>query len=395
MDETVLYFDCAGGVSGDMTLGALLDLGVSLDSLKKELGKLDIRGYRLVASKASRSGIRGTRLRVETPNDRGYRHYADFSRIIEKSRLSSSIKEQSLALIGRIFSAEAKVHGKRIESIHLHELGSMDTLIDVVGTLVALDLLGNPAVECSPVNVGGGMVQTEHGLMPVPAPATALLLKGAPVFTDGSDFERTTPTGALLVTGLARRFGPWPAMTLLKLGYGVGSKDPKDGAPNHLRIAQGKRRGRALPNVLVIETTIDDMSPEIAGHLSDRLFQAGALDVFITPVQMKKSRPGVNVTVVADPEKRPSLTEIIFRESTTLGLRFHEVEREELERKQVRVSTRYGKVSVKLGLSGGEVVNIAPEFEDCRRIAASKRVAIKVVQQAAMAAFSEGDYSKK
>jgi uncharacterized protein (TIGR00299 family) protein len=395
MDEKLIYFDCAGGVSGDMTLGALLDLGVSLESLKKELGKLGARGYRLKASKATRSGIRGTRLRVETPDDRGYRHYSDFSRIIEKSRLSSSIKEQSLDFIRRIFSAEAKVHGKRVESVHLHELGSLDTLVDVVGTLVALDLLGNPVVECSPVNIGGGMVETEHGLMPVPAPATALLLKGVPLFTDGSEFERTTPTGALLVTGLARRFGPWPSMTLQKLGYGVGSKDPKEGAPNLLRVALGKRLGRACPTVLVMEATVDDMSPEIAGHLSESLLEAGALDVFVTPVQMKKNRPGVNVTVLAGPDKRASLTEIFFRESTTLGVRFHEVEREVLERKHIHVSTRYGKVSVKLGLADGEVVNVAPEFEDCRRIASSKRVAVKEVQQAAMAAFFKGHYPKK
>jgi uncharacterized protein (TIGR00299 family) protein len=261
MDENLIYFDCSGGVSGDMTLGALLDLGVPLESLKKELGKLGVRGYRLDASKTSRSGIRGTRLLVETPNDRGYRHYSDFSRVIEKSRLESSIKERSLDLIRRIFSAEAKVHGKRVETIHLHELGSLDTLVDVVGTLVALDLLGNPVVECSPVNVGGGMVETEHGLMPVPAPATALLLQGASIFTDGSTFERTTPTGALLVTGLARRFGPWPAMTLKKRGYGAGSTDPKEGAPNLLRVAMGKRSGRVSSTVLVMETTVDDMSP--------------------------------------------------------------------------------------------------------------------------------------
>jgi uncharacterized protein (TIGR00299 family) protein len=389
MDEKIIYFDCAGGVSGDMTLGALLDLGVSLESLKKELRKLGVRGYRLGTAKASRSGIRGTRLLVETPNDRGYRHYADFSRIIGKSRLDASIKERSLALIRRVFSAEAKVHGKRVDTIHLHELGSLDTLIDVVGTLVALDLLGNPIVECSPVNLGGGMVETEHGLMSVPAPATALLLQGAPVCTDGSTFERTTPTGALLVTALARRFGPWPAMALEKVGYGVGSKDPKEGAPNLLRVAMGKRSGRTSSTVLVMETTVDDMSPEIAGHASERILQAGALDVFVTPVQMKKSRPGINVTVIAPADKRADMMEILLRETTTLGVRFHEVEREVLERKHVRVSTRYGKVGVKLGLARGEVLNAAPEFEDCRRIAASKGVPLKEVQRTAMAAYAQ------
>jgi uncharacterized protein (TIGR00299 family) protein len=387
MSKRLLYFDCSGGASGDMTLGAMVDLGLPLKNLTRELGKLKVRGFRLKRSRASRSGIRGVRLEVVTPNDRGYRHFSDFAGLIEGSRLSDSAKERSLALIRRIFAAEARVHGKRMETVHLHELGSLDTLIDIVGTVVGLELLGISDVQASPVNVGGGTVQTEHGLMPVPAPATTLLLEGAPVFSDGSQFERTTPTGACLVTGLASRFGPWPPMSIEKVGYGIGGKDPKEGMPNLLRLILGAPLAGAHQNVLVMETTVDDMSPELAGYVLDRLLEAGALDVFLTPVQMKKNRPGVNVTVVAEPSRRPELTEILFAETTTLGLRCHEVERSCLERKSVKVRTRYGRVSVKLGLSEGKVVNAAPEFEECRRIATSKKVSLKEVQQAALTAF--------
>jgi uncharacterized protein (TIGR00299 family) protein len=389
-EKPLLYFDCVGGISGDMTLGALIDMGLSLKALTAELDKLKVRGYQLKTSRASRSGIRGTRLRVETPRDKGYRHFADFTRIIERSRLSLEAKEKSLELIRRIFAAEARVHGTRVEKVHLHELGSLDTLVDVVGTVAAMELLGNPDVECSPVNVGSGVVRTEHGIMPVPAPATVLLLKGASVFSDGSDIERTTPTGALLATGFAGRFGPWPAMTLDKVGYGIGEKDPKEGHPNLLRVVLGSRFGGAAEVVLVVETTIDDMSPELVGHVMEKLFDAGALDVFLTPVQMKKNRPGVNLTVTTEPRKRQALVDILFRETTTLGLRVHEVQREVLQRKIVQVDTRFGKVSMKLGLSGEKVLNVAPEFEDCRRIASNKRASLKEVQQAALAAFHKG-----
>ncbi len=387
MNKRLLYFDCGGGASGDMTLGAMVDLGLSVQSLTRELGKLKVRGFKLKASRASRSGIRGTRLRVETPDDRGCRHFSEFTRLIESSRLSETVKARSLELIRRVFAAEARVHGKRVETVHLHELGSLDTLVDVVGTIVGLELLGVSDVEASPVNVGGGQVRTEHGLMPVPAPATTLLLKGVPIFSDGSQFERTTPTGALLVSGLARRFGPWPTMSIEKVGYGIGSKDPKEGMPNLLRLVLGRRQGGASEPVLVLETTVDDMSPELAGYVLDRLLEAGALDVFLTPVQMKKNRPGVNLTVITEPLRRQQLVEIVFAETTTLGLRCHEVQRECLARQWVKVSTRFGKVSVKLGLSDGKVLNAAPEFEDCRRIASAKKVSLKEVQQAALAAF--------
>ena len=389
-EKPLLYFDCVGGASGDMTLGALIDMGVSAKELTEELAKLKVRGFQLRVSRASRSGIRGTRLRVDTPRDRGYRHLSDFSRIIDRSRLTATAKEKSMELFRRIFAAEARVHGARIDRVHLHELGSLDTLVDVVGTVLAMEILGYPDVECSAVNVGDGVVQTEHGIMPVPAPATAHLLKGVPVYSDGSGFERTTPTGALLVSGFARRFGPWPVMTLEKIGYGIGGKDPKEGRPNLLRVAMGKRLDRQSEVILAVEATIDDMSPELIGHVTECLFDGGALDVFVTPVQMKKNRPGVNLTVMSELGRRRDLMDILFAETTTLGIRFHEVQREVLQRKVVKVSTRFGKVSIKLGLSGDEVLNAAPEYEDCRRLSKSKRVPVKEIQQAAMIAYHKG-----
>ena len=388
MPEKVLFIDCASGVSGDMLLGALVDLGVPLAGLKRELSKLQVSGFRLTRSRGTRGGVSGTHLKVVASGDRGYRHWSDFERILRRSRLSSEVKSRSLALVRRLFEAEAEVHGETAESVHLHELGSLDTLVDVVGAVAGLDHIGVSEVVSSGVNVGGGFVETEHGRLTVPAPATALLLKGAPVFSDGEDFERTTPTGALLVTGLSTRFGAFPGMTLRKIGYGLGTKDPEHGRPNALRLVLGEREPRGSETVLVLEATIDDMTPEQMGYLQERLLER-ALDAFLTPVIMKKNRPGVNVTVIARPEDRERVSEILFTEGTTLGVRHHEVRREALERRFVSAVTRYGRVRVKEGILAGKVVNRAPELEDCRKLATRKKVPLKEIQRAAMQALGE------
>ncbi len=390
MREKILFIDCSSGVSGDMLLGALVDLGLPLAALKRELSKLPVSGFRLTRSRGARGGVSGTHLRVKTPGDRGYRHWSDFERILRRSRLSPGVKSRSLALVRRLFEAEAVVHGETAESVHLHELGSLDTLVDVVGAVAGLELLGVSEVVCSAVNVGGGFVETEHGRMTVPAPATALLLEGAPVFSDGEDFERTTPTGALLATGLSSRFGAFPGMILRKVGYGLGTRDPARGRPNALRLVLGESERGGSETVLVLEATIDDMTPEQMGYLQERLLEA-ALDVFLTPVIMKKNRPGVNVTVIARPEARERVSEILFTEGTTLGVRYHEVRREALERRFVSVATPYGKVSVKEGLLGGKVVNRAPELEDCRKLATARKVPLKEIQRAAMQAFGRSN----
>ncbi len=383
MREKVLFIDCTSGASGDMLLGALVDLGVPLAALRRELSKLDVDGFRLKPSRGSRGGVTGTHLRIVTPGDRGYRHWSDFERILRRSRLAAGVKARSRALIRRLFEAEAKVHGETAENVHLHELGSVDTLVDVVGAVLGLDLLGVSEVVASGVNVGGGFVETEHGRLSVPAPATALLLEGAPIFSDGDDFERTTPTGALLATGLSARFGPLPEMIVRKVGYGLGTLDPEHGRPNALRLVLGERESTAAGTVAVLEATIDDMTPEQMGYLQERLLDV-ALDAFLTPIIMKKNRPGVNVTVIARPEAREAVSEILFTEGTTLGVRYHEVRRDVLERRFVTAVTRYGKVKVKEGLLAGKVVNRAPELEDCRKLAQSKKVPLKAVQQAAL-----------
>jgi hypothetical protein len=384
MNERILYLDCASGVSGDMLLGALLDVGVSYAALESELAKIPVRGFRLKRSRASRGGVAGTRVQVLAPSDRGYRHWSDFERLLGKSRLSAGAKARSLALVRRLFEAEAKVHGETPESVHLHELGSLDTLVDVVGAVVGISLLGVSEVVTSSINVGGGFVETEHGRMSVPAPATALLLEGALAHSDGDGFERTTPTGALLATGLATRFGPFPAMSVRRVGYGLGTKDPKEGRPNALRLVLGERVGEGSGRALVIEATVDDMTGQQIGYLQEKLFESGALDFFLTPVAMKKNRPGVNVTVIARPETRDDVCRILFEEGTTLGVRYHEVERAVLERRVVPVETRYGTVRVKEGLLSGRVVNRAPEYEDARKIAREKKVALKEVQRATL-----------
>jgi hypothetical protein len=388
MPGKILYLDCTAGASGDMLLGAILDLGVPLPALKRELAKLRVSGFRLSKSTGTRGGIRGTHALVRTFGDRGYRHWSHFDRVLGRSGLSPEVKSRARALIGRLFEAEAEVHGETRDSVHLHELGSLDTLVDVVGAVAGLELLGGPEVVVSPVNVGGGFVETEHGRMSVPAPATALLLRGAPAFSDGDDFERTTPTGALLASGLATRFGSFPAMVVRRVGYGLGTRDPERGRPNALRMVLGERAREASETVLVLEATIDDMTPEQMGYLHERLLDA-ALDAFLTPVLMKKNRPGVNVTVIARPEARESVSRLLFTEGTTLGVRYHEVRRDALERRSVPARTRFGTVRVKEGLLAGKVVNRAPELEDCRKIAKEKRVPLKRVQQAALAALQE------
>jgi len=369
-----------------MLLGALVDLGVPPAALKRELSKLSVGGFRLTGSRGVRGGVSGIHIRVATPGDRGYRHWSDFERILRRSRLSQEGKSRSLALVRRLFEAEAEVHGETAESVHLHELGSLDTLVDVVGAVAGLEHLDVSEVVSSPVNVGGGFVETEHGRMTVPAPATALLLKGAPVFSDGDDFERTTPTGALLVTGLSTRFGTLPGMTLRRIGYGLGTRDPDHGRPNALRLVLGERAREGSEMVLVLEATIDDMTPEQMSYLQEKLLEV-SLDAFLIPVLMKKNRPGVNVTVIARPEARERVSGILFTEGTTLGVRYHEVQREALERRFVTAVTRYGKVRVKEGILAGKVVNRAPELEDCRKLAVKKKVPLKEVQRAALEAI--------
>jgi uncharacterized protein (TIGR00299 family) protein len=391
MSMRILYFDCFSGIAGDMVLGALLDAGLPLDELKAAFGSLAIDGYQVTAERVLRAGVSATKFRVEERQPPGHahphRHLKSIYALIDRSGLSPAGRTRAKALFQRLGEAEAAIHQTTIEKVHLHEVGALDSIIDIVGAVFALEWVGADRIVCSPLNVGGGTVQSAHGLFPVPAPATLRLLGDAPVYSGFIQKELVTPTGALIATGYASSFGPIPEMTVEKVGYGAGERD-NPGTPNVLRVLIGRAADRPRGDrVVVIECEIDDMNPQIFGVLMDQLYAAGALDVFYVPVQMKKNRPGTLLTVVAPPERRPALSEVIFRESTTIGLRYHEVDRECLERDIVSVDTPVGAIRFKVARRNGRVVNAVPEFDDCARIAAANNLSVKEVQAIAVQAY--------
>jgi uncharacterized protein (TIGR00299 family) protein len=371
-----------------MILGALLDSGIPLDDVRAVLGSLPIAGDEIWTERVTRAGVSATKFQVrdEQTKAHAHRHVAEIYRLIDGSALSSAAKDTAKGLFARLAEAEAAIHSMPVEKVHLHEVGALDSIVDIVGAVFAMEQLGADHVSASPLNVGSGTVQTSHGLYPVPAPATARLLEGAPIYSGGQG-ELVTPTGALLITHYARHYGPVPPMRLDRIGYGAGSHDFKD-RPNVLRILVGETAERAHTHtVVLIEAEIDDMNPQIFGVLIDRLLSAGALDVFYTPIQMKKSRPGTLLSIVATPTAREELTSIVFRETTTIGVRYSEMKRECLDRESVTVQTPYGPVAVKVARRDGEILNASPEFEDCARVAAAAGRPIKEVHAAAVKAF--------
>ncbi len=385
----LIYFDCASGAAGDMLLGAALDLGLPLEGLRDELARLPVSGYRLEAERVSRSGLAATKLHVRLEGeDKKHRHLRHVLEIIDGSTLDPAIKEKAASLFRRLADAEAAVHGTSPEKVHFHEVGALDSIVDVVGGVIVLRALGAERFVSSPLNLGTGTVTMSHGTFPVPPPATARLVQGVPVYGEG-DGELVTPTGALLVTGHATEYGPLPPMRIEATGHGAGSRDTR-GRPNVLRLIVGQEEARAEGRVLVLETEVDDAAPQLLGPLLDRLLAAGALDAYFTPVQMKKGRPGVLVTALAPPDRREAIEELLFRETTTLGVRRQEWLRTELERETATVATPYGPVRVKVGRRGSVVYNAWPEFEDCQRLAAEAGVALKEVLAAALAAWRSG-----
>jgi pyridinium-3,5-bisthiocarboxylic acid mononucleotide nickel chelatase len=392
----MLYLDCFSGASGDMVLGALLDLGLPVDALRSALGSLALEYGDVSAERVSRAGVSATKFHLhdkrELPPDPGHRHYhlKGIVSAIRRSALKPESQEKAVSLFERLAEAEAAIHNTPVEKVHLHEVGALDSIIDIVGAVYGFDYFGIDDIVSSPLNVGGGMVECAHGTFPVPAPATLRLLRDVPIYGNGTS-ELVTPTGALLVTGYARSFGPLPPMTVEGIGYGAGGRDTK-GTPNVLRILKGVRAGAEGhghgDRVVKIECEIDDMNPQLFGPLMDNLLAAGALDVFYTPVQMKKSRPGTLVTIVAPPDRRAALSDILFRESTTIGIRYEEMARTCLERAVEMVSTPYGEVRFKIARRDGEELNAAPEFDDCARLASQHGVSVKAVQAAAIAARS-------
>jgi uncharacterized protein (TIGR00299 family) protein len=387
----VLYFDCFSGAAGDMILGSLIDAGVPLAAVRGALGSLAIEPDAVWTERVVRAGISATKFCVRGQDDGAashpHRHLKGVYALIDKSALSDTGKTRAKELFERLGAAEASIHGTAMEKVHLHEVGALDSIIDIVGSVFALEWLGAGEIVSSPLNVGSGTIKVAHGTYPVPAPATARLLEGVPIYAGRQQAELVTPTGALIVSSYARRYGPVPPMTLKGIGYGAGTRDLGD-TPNVLRVLLGDADGTgAHTTVVVIESEIDDMNPQIFGVLMDRLLAEGALDVFYTAVQMKKNRPGTLLTVLAPPERRERLTQVVFTETTSIGVRYREVTRECLERETVPVQTALGSVRVKVARRLGQVLNASPEFEDCVRLAQERGVPLKDVQAAAMKAF--------
>ena len=389
------YLDCFSGASGDMMLGALLDLGLPLDALRSALGSLAIEYGEVTTERVARAGVTATKFRLIEKNPapggeagRKHHHLKHIVGAIRRSSLSAAGQDRAVHLFERLATAEAAIHNTPIERVHLHEVGALDSIIDIVGAVFGFEWFGVDDVVSSPLNVGGGTVKCAHGVFPVPAPATAQLLENVPVYGNGTS-ELVTPTGALLVTGYARSFGPMPSMRIDRIGYGAGDRDPRE-TPNVLRIFRGERaEGASGDRVVQIECEIDDMSPQLFGPLMDLLTEAGALDVFYSAVQMKKNRPGTLVTVLAAPNLREAITAILFSHSTTIGVRYQEMQRDTLEREIRTIETPLGAVRFKVATRGGRVLNAAPEFDDCARIAADRGLPIKEVQAIATRAWLE------
>ena len=386
------YFDCFSGISGDMTLGALVDAGCPVEVLRGKLQVLRVPGWELSAEKVWKNGMAATHVRVKTEDTQTHRSLTTIRGILDCSKLDSRVKERASAIFTKLGEAEAAVHDVPIEKIHFHEVGAVDAIVDIVGACIGFEEMGFEKFACSPLNVGGGTAKMAHGTLPVPAPATARLLMGKPTYSSGVQKELVTPTGAAIVATLCESFGPQPAMKVSAIGYGAGTTD-LEGQPNVLRIMAGEVSDKAIDShggtIRVLEANLDDMNPQIFGYLLEKALAAGALDVFATPVQMKKSRPGTLVTILCKPEDEGKFQEMLFAETTTLGVRSHLVERRALPREFVKVETRFGEVRLKISRSDGRVLHASPEFEDCRKLAEEKNVPLQEVMEQAMRRFEE------
>ena len=445
----IAYLECFSGVSGDMFLGALIDAGVSADVLEKAVAALEL-GAGLEISRVNRSGITATKVDVwvngekegpagsgdhshshehvhahEHSHDSAHAHQhastsasrqaasalhshdqhshdhphshgrslKEIRGIIGRAAISETARQTALRIFDALGAAEAKIHNNQVESVHFHEVGAVDAIVDIVGAAVGAEALGFDELICSPLNVGGGTVKCAHGVFPVPAPATVEILQGAPVYSSGVQAELVTPTGAAIVTTLATRFGSFPQMKIEKSGYGAGGRD-FPGNPNVVRLVIGESTASATAKgaqdtVAVLEANLDDLNPQVFGYVMDRLLAEGALDVFGVPVQMKKNRPGTLLTILCKPEDAPNLTQIIFEETTTLGVRRREERRQTLGRQWVNVSTPWGDVRMKIASMNGTVTNYAPEYEDCRRIAQERKIPLKKIMNVAIEAYSK------
>ncbi len=386
-----LYFDCFAGVSGNMILGGLVALGVDRDEIISQLRTVAPVDFKIEFSNVMRSGISSFHADVSVPDESDHRHLRDIERIIDASAVSDAVKARSKEIFRRLADAEGKVHGVAAEKVHFHEVGAMDAIVDIVGACIGFELLGIERFICSNIHVGSGFVDIAHGKFPVPPPAVTELLKGVPFYSTEIQGELATPTGVAIVTTVCEEFGSHSQIKVDKIGYGAGTRE-YDKFPNVVRMIIGETETIATRDsaeqVVLLETNIDDLSPQVLGFVMERAFEIGALDCWFTPIQMKKNRPAVMLSILCESERRAELTDMIYRETTTLGVRVRSVERECLEREFVCVETEFGAIDVKIGKLDGRVVNAMPEYEQVKRIALEKGIAFRIVRDAALSAFN-------
>lgn len=378
----IAYFDCFSGISGDMVLGALIDLGLEVQYLKGELQKLDLSGYKITVKRVEKNHIMGTAVDVSVTKDKTHRHLNDILILIDKSQLDNKTKDISKKIFQILAEAESKVHNIPIDQVHFHEVGAVDSIIDIVGAVIGVQKLQMNHVFSSPLPLGTGFISCAHGIIPLPAPATVEILKDIPVYSTNMKHEMVTPTGAAIITMLAKQFGNMPLMKIKKIGYGAGKTEMPHA--NLLRVFLGETMDEHEADVTtMIETNIDDTNPEVYGYLVQKLFDHGALDVFFTHIQMKKNRPGVKLSVISTLENVDKLVAIIFSETSTFGIRFYETKRMKLTVEKRRVKTKYGEITVKIGRYKNQIKTVSPEYEDCKNIADKYNIPLKDVYELA------------
>tara|TARA_B100000959_G_scaffold280078_1_gene341292 strand:+ start:1420 stop:2601 length:1182 start_codon:yes stop_codon:yes gene_type:complete len=379
----IAFFDCFSGISGDMILGALTDLSDAPSFLREELKKLDLKGYSISNKKVKRGVIQATKVDVKvTEKSSSQKNLKNIVSIIENSGLAEKIKKDSIKIFRRLAEAEAKVHGTTIDKVHFHEVGAIDSIVDIVGSVIGIHHLNISKIVSSPLNTGSGFVKCAHGTLPVPAPAVMELLKGFPCFSSGVQQELTTPTGAAIITTLADEFGSLPNLKIERAGYGAGGIDLKE-MPNALRIILGEHSisSESKEEIFVLETNIDDMNPEFYDVVMEKLFQAGAVDVFLTPIIMKKNRPATKLSVLTQQQNVKALANEVLKNTTSFGIRFYPVERVMLDREFQKIETIFGKMKVKIGKRDGEICHISPEYEACKEISREQGIPIKKVYE--------------
>lgn len=384
------YIECSSGVSGDMLNGAFIDCGVPIEYIASTLSTLTISGFKIETKNVLKNGIRAVKFDVIIDQNQPARNFFDIQKIINSSTISNLIKERAIKIFRDLFTIESEIHGTSFDKTHLHELGAIDCIIDICSALICLDFLKIERVITSKINVGCGMVNTAHGRIPIPAPATIELLRGAKVYCEGEGRELTTPTGAAILRSISNEWSAIPEMTLQRIGYGAGSLDLPD-TPNVLRIfiGEGEEEGFSRDKINIIETNIDDMTGEVYGYVIERLLEAGAIDVFITPIIMKKCRPAAKLTVITNTKNMNKLSKIIFNETTTIGLRYCVMDRTVLEREIILVTTELGSIRIKVSKIGSSIINISPEYEDCKDIALNKKLPLKTVMGLALKAYNK------